>query len=92
MNRKQILAMAIEAVADRESRYGSPTECFGRIAALWNTYLKMRNGELNGVDVAIMMVLLKIARLVGDPNHGDGWVDIAGYAGCGGELIGSKNK
>jgi len=36
-------------------------------------------------DVALMMALLKIARLKGNPIHGDSWVDLAGYAACGAE-------
>jgi hypothetical protein len=82
--------MAIEVVANREGSYGSPTECFGRIAALWNTYLTLRNGDLTGVDVAIMMVLLKIARLIGDSSNVDSWTDIAGYSSIGGELVEAK--
>ena len=29
---------------------------------------------------------LKTVRAWGNPDHGDNWVDIAGYAACGGEL------
>ena len=37
-------------------------------------------------DVANMMILLKIARgAIGKPKA-DNWIDIAGYAACGGEL------
>ena len=86
------MAMAIEVVANREVTYGTPSECFGRIAALWNNYLNLRSGELTSVDVATMMVLLKLGRLVGDPTCGDGWIDIAGYAGCGGELSVMESK
>lgn len=40
-------------------------------------------------DVAAMMALLKIARIAAGGKKADSWVDLAGYAACGGE-IGAK--
>ena len=40
-------------------------------------------------DVAVMMILLKIAR-VASSKKSDNWVDIAGYAACGGEIDGPE--
>lgn len=37
-----------------------------------------------------MLVDLKVTRAWGNPSHGDNWVDIAGYAACGGELAGAE--
>ena len=37
-------------------------------------------------DVAAMMILLKLARVAGGHGKSDNWIDIAGYAACGGEL------
>jgi len=37
--------------------------------------------------VGIMMALLKIARLKGNPYHQDNYVDGAGYLACAGELV-----
>jgi hypothetical protein len=33
------------------------------------------------------MVALKMARLCVDEKHMDSWVDIAGYAACGAEIV-----
>lgn len=41
-------------------------------------------------DVANMMILLKIARGANGKPKEDNWIDIAGYAACGGELQGDK--
>lgn len=41
---------------------------------------------LEAHDVALMMDLMKTARLVSNPSHYDSWVDKAGYAGCGAEV------
>ena len=37
-------------------------------------------------DVAVMMALLKVARIKQNPQHIDNWVDGAGYFACGGEI------
>jgi hypothetical protein len=43
-------------------------------------------------DVAIMMALLKISRLSWEPTKKDSWVDLAGYAACGYEIITNKEE
>lgn len=47
--------------------------------------------KLNEVDVAIMMMFVKIARIQSGHHKDDNWVDIAGYASCGGELSGNAD-
>lgn len=44
--------------------------------------------ELDAVDVAAMMRLMKEARLAETPDHLDSYQDIIGYAGCGAEVAG----
>ena len=84
MNRKDILDAAAACVlSDREQQYGAPEDVFPVIAGLWSVYLDRTDKPH---DVAAMMVLLKVARLAGNPAHADTWTDIAGYAACGGEL------
>jgi len=39
-------------------------------------------------EAVAMMILLKLARMKGNPSYADNWVDIAGYAACGGEIAG----
>ena len=83
MTRKDCLDAAAKAVlTDRAREYGRPEDCFGLIAALWSRYTER---DISSADVAGMMILLKIARLEGNPRHADSWVDIAGYAACGAE-------
>lgn len=62
--------------------YGVPEENFKVIAALWGEYLDMK---VKPHDVAVMMALLKIARIKGGAFKKDNWIDLAGYAACGGE-------
>ena len=41
---------------------------------------------VNGFDIAIMMTLFKIARIKGNPDHVDSYVDAAGYLALAGEI------
>lgn len=88
MTRKDILESAMSCVCgQREQDYGSPEDNFQLIANLWNEYL-YTNGihNITSTDVAMMMALLKIARIKSGGGTGDSFVDLAGYAACGGEL------
>lgn len=67
----------------REQDYGSPENNFEIIANLWSDYL---DAEITALDVAMMMCLLKIARIKNGGGTGDSFVDLAGYAACGGEI------
>ena len=87
MTRKEILAQADKCVnGQREQDYGTPEQNFQTIADMWNAYIGERNFKFEPVDVAMMMALLKIARIKSGGGTGDSFVDLAGYAACGGEL------
>lgn len=86
MNRKEILYKAESIVnGDRENDYGTPEDSFSNIAAYWSTYLDM---IISPVDVSAMMILLKVSRNQTGKSKADNWVDLAGYAACGGEIDG----
>lgn len=93
--RQFILSQAEHCVCGkREQDYGSPEDNFGRIAAMWEAYMR-GNCVSDGADICIapkdvaaMMALLKIARIASGNAKTDNWVDLAGYAACGGELEG----
>lgn len=90
MTRQEILDQAATAVTkDRNDSYGEPEDVFCCIAQMWSSYLSKQGlltDVLDSVDVAAMMVLLKVARINPEEPHPDNWIDIAGYAACGGEL------
>ena len=84
VKRKDVLDEAERAVnGNREEDYGSPEQNFETIAKLWSIYL---DKDIDPQDVAAMMILLKISRIKNGPGKDDNWVDVAGYASCGGEL------
>ena len=85
MKRADILATASEYVTtDRAATHGDAEDNFRRIAELWKAYLGV--DDITTIDVAVMLALLKVARIRSNPNHADNWIDIAGYAACGGEI------
>lgn len=80
----------------RQELYGKPSQNFIDTAKLLNAYLSPKiaavvgseGDEYNVVaphDVAVIILLLKVARIVTSPGHKDHWVDIAGYSACGWE-------
>ncbi len=86
ITRKSILAEAEKCVCtDREQQYGSPENNFSLIARLWREYLDCDN-PITAHDVAMMMALLKIARIASGQTKEDNYVDLAGYAACAGEI------
>jgi len=88
--RKSVLLEAIGLVTgDRNATYGPPTQDFDRTAAALTAMGYRRTdpgGKTLGLephDVAILVMMVKISRLMSTPDKRDSWVDIAGYAGCG---------
>ena len=91
MNRKEILEAAIKTVCeDRQDSYGMPEDNFAIIAGLWSGYLG--DVMLEAEDVAIMMILLKIARIQTGTFKPDNYIDIAGYAACAAEVAGGGRR
>lgn len=95
LTRADILHAAEKCVCgQREQDYGTPEDNFETIARLWKTYLRRACvDEAGGVyidanDVAMMMALLKIARIAAGGGKADSWIDLAGYAACGAECEG----
>lgn len=93
MDRAEILDAAKRCVCgERELDYGTPENSFKVIGALWEIYIMERCAGTDvqvcivPEDVAAMLALLKIARIATGHGKDDNWIDLAGYAACGGEL------
>ena len=88
--RKRVLSEAERCVCGhREQDYGTPEDSLQKIGTFWTAYLNYAV-KIDAEDVAAMMALLKIARISENPEHMDSWVDLAGYAACGGEIAGKE--
>jgi len=68
---------------DRNVDYDTPERNFSKIAEMWSAYYGIM---FRPHDVAAMLILLKVARVASSPAKADHWIDIAGYAACGGEV------
>lgn len=78
--RKWLLDLAADKVlGSRQDDHGSPADSFELIAKYWAIHL---DTTVTAGDVAIMMTLLKLARLRGNPDHFDSAIDAAGYMAC----------
>ena len=84
VTRATVLDDAREAVlVDRAASHGDVEDNFRKIAKIWSARVGV---EITPVQISIMMIDLKAVRAWGNPGHADNWVDIAGYAACGGEI------
>lgn len=99
ITRAEILDAAKAIVTgERERQYGKPEDNFRMIGNLWEIYLKARCLDSCGgldilpEDVAMMMSLLKIARIASGNYKADSFVDLAGYAACAGECAKRSRK
>jgi hypothetical protein len=74
----------------RNATHGAKERSFGAICDIWNAYLEGRADvsvdAIRPVDVAMMMVLMKMVRANQGQPIRDHFVDMAGYAGIAGEL------
>jgi len=102
--RGQVLLDAHKIInGERQNVYGNPEDSFALIARYWQTYLAVRVDEIErersdggctkffeitASDVALMMVLFKIAREA-NQHKLDNIVDASGYLGIYGDMQGS---
>lgn len=93
MDKKTCLETAIGCVTqDRQNDYGAPENNFAAITAYWNVYMVSRGHTalFSPSDVAVMMGLLKVARMASSPQKADNYVDAAGYFAIAAELTEAK--
>lgn len=90
VTRDEILSTAMSLISgDRHEDYGDAKDSFESIARLWTAYL---NVAVSPMDVANMMMLLKMSRSLTSPDKADTWVDICGYAALAGEMMTDGQK
>ena len=91
MKRDEILATAGELInGSRANDYGDAYLNHMRIADFWNNYLD-HDIKIQPTDVAVMMMLVKIARLMNEYKD-DSFVDICGYAALAGEMSNADTR
>ena len=89
MTKDECLDKAKELVnGDRALDYGDAHFLHSRVARMLNVYLQAPDGArrvITAQDVAVMMILLKIARVAHRATD-DSFVDICGYAALATEM------
>lgn len=73
----------------RSQQYAPPDRHFSNIAAIWSVLFET---DITAEQVAQAMIALKLCRLKHTPEHEDSWIDIAGYAACGFEVVKLKEE
>lgn len=82
--REEILQKAIQCVTiDRQATHGKPENSFQDIAHLWSWY---KGIEFTPQEVAVMMALMKLARIKSNHQNDDNFVDLSGYCALAAEL------
>lgn len=74
-----ILEEAQKAVVSRRKVYGDSMGHHALTAQLWGAYL---GRDITATEVAILMVLDKVARQRNDASYRDSYVDMCGYSAC----------
>ena len=88
--RSVILRTAEEYVTKQRAQdYGDMNTNFAVIGKYWSTHLGI---EISSEDVAVMMALLKIARVKANSSTKDSFVEGCGYLALAGELAELKNR
>ena len=83
MRTREYLDTAAKIVSgQRQHEYGDKYQNHNNIAKLWSAYLDY---NISAHDVAICMMLVKVARLKHRTTQ-DCYIDMAGYAAIAGEI------
>lgn len=84
MTGKECLESAEQcALRNRAQAHASPEKSFPLISDLWTAYTGVK---LTPLDVAVMLGLLKVARIKLEPGHAESYADLAAYAACAAEM------
>ena len=84
LNRASVLVQG-----QREKDYGDKKENHNNIAKLWSAYLGI---SVTAHDVALMMVLLKMARTKLGQVSRDTYIDMSAYSAIAGEIKFREDK
>ena len=91
--RREALKMVEDCVCrDRQNAHGDAENNFPEIAAFANIVFKNKLSKpLDGLDVALFCMCIKMARCATSPRNLDNLIDHAGYAMCGAGIVLREN-
>lgn len=76
MRYDETLKTSASTIGDRADRYGTPDQCFYRIAKIASVML---DREVTPREVAIMLLCTKLGRIPERPDYEDNYVDGISY-------------
>ena len=76
----ELIAEVGKLIGERGKSYGEPLANMEDIAKFFNLYLKDKK-SIEAVDIPVLMILVKVARLMKTPFHDDSAKDVIGYGG-----------
>ena len=80
---RDLLTNAADTIAERGKLYGHYDLTMLRTSKLWSDYLER---DIDPMDVAICMALVKIARIMETREHNDNFLDAVCYMAMSGAL------
>ena len=80
---KDILTNAADIISERGKTHGHYDLTMLRTAKLWSDYFER---DIDPMDVAICMGLVKLARIMETKSNDDNWLDAVAYFAIAGEL------
>jgi len=87
-NPEEFFAKCLQHIQDRSENYASPEVNLERISRLWSEYLRC---PVTAYDVALMMTMVKISRLM-NGYHQDSLEDGAAYLALAELLVKREEK
>jgi hypothetical protein len=85
LTRETVLRNANELInGDRAEMYGDASVAHDRIARVWSVIL---DTEVNAHQVCLLLAAMKMVRAAVNPEYTDSWIDMAGYAALGAEIV-----
>lgn len=94
LSRDDVLKAALAIEARQKNAYGKPERSFETISDLWSGYLSAVLGfgvKLNAADAAVMMALMKVARISSGVYQADSFIDAANYIALASEVYESES-
>jgi hypothetical protein len=88
MEHKTVLTEAARVLTQRAAEYGTPEDCFTRIATVAS---QMLGRDVSRYECAAILTATKIGRMMESPTKADTYVDLCNYASFMSQFSGEAN-
>lgn len=88
MEHRETLTQAARILTERANDYGTPAECFSRIASIASTIL---GRTVSRYEVAVILASTKMGRATESSQKADTWIDAVNYLAFCNEFVNDKD-